>query len=407
MQSVRSLLFLFVLIAAVVCVPVQAQIPDDDEIDMDSRAASLTYGFDEHGVAQVVFYCAGTRPLSAELKQRIGQAIELSLKERKSTFEGDDEEEENATTSQPRQYIYYSARGKKSFALQNGKVVGELQLASLLTALQAAGYQELRLMISHPDLGFAEFPQVAQANINGASASEYRFHSYRISLAQPQLQTLSFTFGEPDGVRWGKYLPLVAMLVVPLLLTLWSGWSKLRKHRRAPGSVTVVSPGFLILLGHSLPVLWWVTLYLTKADRAFKPWLQARSGWGSTLASIALYVAPPLLVVLLCQAIHQFVVGKIKGDEKSPGQLLQQTALQIVTTIVPSLLFMYGMFAMISMQGRKGLTYFALFLVLSSVVSKWQWKAMPKTAWWGQFAAASTPGNKATKSAWVERREAG
>jgi Zn-dependent protease with chaperone function len=381
MKCVRSLLSSLViclLFAAYFCPPAYAQDPDDDEVDYDARTARLNYSFDEQGVAQVTFHCAGKESLSTEQKQRLAQALELTLKEHKSTYESD-EEEESGTSSPPEQYVYYSARGKKSFALQNGKVTGELQLASLITALQAAGYQELYLLISHPELGFAEFPKLAQTDAHRALTMDYGFHPYRISLAQPQLQTLSFAFGELSGVRWSRDLPLLGMLVVPLLLTWWSSWSKLRKHRQAPGSVTIVSPGLLILLGHCLPMLWWVTVYLTKVDRAFKPWLQARSEWLSTCASIALYVAPPLLVVLLCQAIHQYTVGHIKGAENSFGQLLKQTALQIVTTIVPSLLFIYGMYAIVTLQGRKGLTYFALGFVLSGLASKWQWKALGLT----------------------------
>lgn len=378
MKFAGSLLFLFVVLAAAICTPVFAQIPNEDEIEFDSRTASLSYSFDESGVAHVTFYCSGTQLLTAEQKQSIGQAIELSLKETRSTYESE-EEGATAETSQSKQFVYYSARGKKTFAFQNGKVTGELKLASLLASLQSAGYQDLYITISHPDLGVAQFPKEAEVNSQAALAIEFGFHSYKISLAQPQLQTLSFTFGEPDGIRWSKYLPLIAMLVVPIFLALFSARSKLQQHQREPGSVTVISPGWLILLGHGLPMLWWVTLYLTKADRAVKPLLQTRSGWISTVVSIALYIAPPLLTVLICQAIHQYVVGKIKGDEKSAGQLLQQTVLQIVTSIAPSLLFVYGMYAMVTMQGRKGLALLVLFFVLSSIASKWQWKAMGLT----------------------------
>ncbi len=382
MKFARSLLFsLIVSLVLVAILHSNSRAQDVDESDL--RDASLTYGIDPNGLAYVTFHCSGSQALSAEQKQIIGQALGLPLKEHQTTFESDEESvEAEGVTPQPqitKPIVSHSAQGQKTFAVQNGMIVGEIKLDSLLTVLRAAEYKELHILISHPDLGFANFPQLANAEDSPDLAMDFGFHQYRISLQQPQLNTLSFTFGEPHGIRWKQHGLLVALLIAPLLLTLLLGLSKLRKHQREPGSVTVVSPGFLILLGHSLPVLWWMTLYLTKADRGFKSQWQGQSEWISTLASIALYVAPPLLIILFCQVIHQYVVGKIKGDEKTPGQLLRQTALQVVTSVVPSLLFIYGMVAMVSMQGRKGLTYFALFFLLTTLAAKWQWKAMGLT----------------------------
>ena len=339
------------------------------------------YSFSEDGTAQVNFHCAGGQPLTDEQRQRLAQTLSLKLQEHKSTYESDEEEGENknATVMPPQAYVYYSARGQQSFARQNGKIVGEIPLAALMTQVREAGLKELEVYVTHPDLGFAEFPQLTSTSPVPAISTDFSFHQYRLSLQQPAFQTLSFRFGEPDGVRWNRYLPLIAILVIPLLITLLTAWAKLREHRREPGSVTVVSPGFLSVLGHTLPVLWWITLYFTKADHTFKSWLHSPSELNSTLAWMALYVAPPLLVILLCQAIHQYVVGKITGDEKQPTLLLRQAILQIVTTILPSLLFMYGMYAMVMMKGRQGITYFLLFFLLSSLTSKWRWKAMGLT----------------------------
>lgn len=372
-------LFVCLLLAALLVTPARAQESDQD----DSEAVSLTYGFDANGKAKVNFYSTGGQPFSPAQKQAIGQALQMPLKEHKSSYEVEEEDlDENDTITQSvenKQFIYYAAQGVKTFPVQNGKVVGEIQLAALIDALRAAGRQELQILISHPDLGYAQFPALTEAEAMPGLATEYGFHQYRIELQQPQLQTLAFSFGEPDGIFLTRYGPPIALLIAPLLLMLLIGAARLRKHQRQPGTVTVVSPGLLILLSHGLPLLWWVTLYLTKADKAFKPWLQGQSEWSSTLLSIALYVAPPLVIILLCQTIHQFVVGKIKGDDKSLAQLLIQTALQVITSVVPSLLFIYGMFALVSMEGRKGLTYFALFFILSNLAAKWQWKALGLT----------------------------
>jgi Zn-dependent protease with chaperone function len=382
MKSARSLLFSLVACLLVIgLVPIHFSAQAIDENDL--RDASLTYGIEQNGLAYVTFYCSGSQALSAEQQQLIGQSLGLVLKEHKTTFETDEEirEAQIVTPQSPtaKQIISYSAQGQITFPLQNGVIVGEIKLDSLLTVLRAAEYKELQVLISHPDLGYANFPQLANSVDSPDLATDFGFHQYRISLQQPPLKTLTFTIGEPASFRWTQYGLPIALLITPLLLTLTIGLSKLRKHRRDPGSVTVISPGFLVLLGHSLSVLWWMTLYLTKADRAAKLWLQGRSEWVSTLASIALYVAPPLLVVLLCQVIHQYVVSEIKGDKKTLGQLLRQTALQIVTSVVPSLLFIYGMVALVSMQGRKGLAYFALFFLLTTLAGKWQWKAMGLT----------------------------
>jgi Zn-dependent protease with chaperone function len=382
MKSACSLFFSLVACLALnVLLPFNSSAQEIDENDL--RDASLTYGIDQNGSAYVTFHCSGSQALSAEQKLLIGQSLGLPLKEHKTTFESGDEiiEAEGVSPQSPssKQIVSYSAQGQKTLSLQNGVIVGEIKLDTLLTVLRAAEYKELHVLISHPDLGFANFPQLSNSVDNPDLATDFGFHQYRISLNQPQLKRLSFTIGEPASIRWRQYGLPVVLLITPLLVTLAFGLSKLRKHRHKPGSVTVVSPGFLVLLGHSLSVLWWMTLYLTKADRAVKPWLQRESEWVSTLASVALYVAPPLLVVLLCQVIHQYVVGEIKGDEKTLGQLLRQTALQVITSVVPSLLFIYGMVAMVSLQGRKGLTYFALFFLLTTLAGKWQWKAMGLT----------------------------
>jgi heat shock protein HtpX len=348
-------------------------------------SALLNVECDESGRAELNFTLYTGQPLTTAQQQTISQALGQPLSHELMNYSDFDSEEESEETERPTElqqenadqrqgaYHLYQAHQRQKFSFNGQIVTAEVELSALLRALNRTGADELRVIVRHPNTGYAR-DTAAQYTMSNAGLP-FVLLSYAFPVSGASAQSLHIEYGWTSAALMKSILPLLALPLLPIIITLLSCRSMLRKHQRQPGSVTITSLGFFQLLGVVFPLMWLLALHVTGMRRIYTAWLSSQSDWIAWPLGFLIEFGPTLTVVAGCVALLQGTIGRIQGIEKRFSELVQQATAQILLSL-PLLLLIDAAVQAMNGGWRKGMTLSVIAILLMGRAGKTQWQAM-------------------------------
>ena len=220
---------------------------------------------------------------------------------------------------------------------------GTLNPTALLREGRSRGVDVLVLSTSH--VGDVPFNSSGGTGYLVKSPST-RLQSFRIptDASPPPIIHLQFGYSRRDVSR--VFLPLLLLLVLPPVLTLWMRRAVLRKPDARRSGAWFGYWRFLQwnMLGSF--VLWVTAIQVLK----LYPFLEFVLGTNlhgtgrdlEILCSSVLCYFPPILVNILCTVLSHRVFVEVQGAEWSRGEVFQQAVLSQTATLVPLVMVLEG-----------------------------------------------------------------
>ncbi len=349
-----------------------AAITAQDTPEPDFNTAHLTIRIAPENQADLIFQLTRNEALTSAQITAISKALNFEILGNPEAVTSD---ETASNGSVPAQFVYVYFGTKKSVLHRQGqRIEDEIKLTVLLTELKSVGVTKLDATIFHPNYGFPDFTPSEESSALPIDKDGYL--AYHIPTDGTTIKTLRLAYGYTQQQIIIRFLILASLLTLPIVLAFLLGNSLLRKQQQQKSAVTISSLGLINLIGHFLPILWWASMYYANLKAFFSPWMNANSIWITTSTRIVLYVVPPMLTGLVCDALWQYFISRIKEEQKNIPSLIQQATLAVTVRILPLLLLYNGIFSLISSEYRQCVFFFLLYALLQSVLAKWQWKAL-------------------------------
>jgi len=299
-----------------------------------SKKAQLTLNFLQQGTADVTFYLNFQPPSNLPIEKSLSEALGCQLQDSK------------IITSKTTSLI----RGKCDKGFSQAYVAGEFKPNSLVKILQPLDVKNLRVRIYHSTLGFAHSYNGKVINNRFAS---YVYYSYKLDGKTRELPPLSYQFGYNflDLVR--IFAPLVAVLILPIVLTLWLQRSALAGKQEP----TAVWFGYVralnwIIIG--IWILWFTFLYASKAEQLIELILGDQFALPKEALGLSFAFLPPTIVTVICYALSHPVFAHLRGMSWTRGDLIQQAIWSQAGRILPIILFFQGLYSLIKSNFQLG-----------------------------------------------------
>ena len=260
-----------------------------------------------------------------------------------------------AATPERSQLIILTSTWIKRVAMKGLQVQDEIDSASLLRAVKAAGADELTINISHPKMGYSGCTEQRSLGdgVLGAYYSKTEFHTFTVSDsgggAQPAVIRISYGFTNSmvavRGIAAGIFI------LIPVLLALWKRISASKSGDADPTANRFAAFRLLNLISIGVPILWLVFRGLAGVRELEQLFVPAYGRGARTMIETAIYVVPPLLVIAICSIILSPLLkpsggaGVKQGRFKEAGRLLLGKGLPLMLSFAGLVELIQGRFA--------------------------------------------------------------
>jgi Zn-dependent protease with chaperone function len=238
--------------------------------------------------------------------------------------------------------VSLTGRADEAFPPEGRRIEGELDLAPLADLVRPFGASTIDVWVNEaptrPTSLVLRAPQVHR----------------RISTAAPE--SVPFALGPRWGALAWRGAVLAGLFLVPLALVLAQRRAALRARDPA-----LAWYRFWRLLHWATLGTWvvWVTAVPALALDAL--FLQAWPGGVGRMTSVRLAVTllPPWLITVACAALAQDVFAHLSKAPQPPGTIFRRAAWGLVTTLLPWLLALVGLFSLLEGGNRGGVLWLA------------------------------------------------
>jgi heat shock protein HtpX len=343
--------FTLVWLAALAAEGLSAELP----------SATLTIYVDESGKAQTHFAILRRAPLAPAQKQALDKALNIELKEwssaRRDAVEEEPDDVDGEGTSAPpaagkpakpaATNYYYIGEREMVIARRRGQFQAEVDLAAALAALRGIGVEQLRVSVIHPHAGYSECSKNTRDFPFPWSDADTDYHLYELSTESPALSLVRIAYGNSVGSLLKTLSPLIALIVVPVGLSFWTR----RRLLQATGEVGVrrafAATRLTAIEAMGLPLLWWLAVYWTRADKLLDPVRPARGSLANLPFSWAIMLLPPLVLVVVCLAIVQPALARQRDETWDRRKFARGAVAELVGGVLPWLMAIDGVLLLI------------------------------------------------------------
>jgi Zn-dependent protease with chaperone function len=309
-----------------------AQEPDDDDPPPPSLTpCTVSMLVDNQGSVTVfhisVFVQKPTRMPLLELEKRFAELLGRPL--------------HDVQRSKTKTTMSFSARAERVFATDGWTVQGTLDFASIAELIKPLGVPSIQVVISRAWIPTTRTPfQPPMSQV------------HTVSTARPQPVSFSFP-GRLHELMWPAAL-LAGIVAVPIGLV----WYRRRLALRAADiDVSLTWYRFWRWLHWIFLAVWiiWLTgISMFGLEAVLQGNVLPTEVGRSSPLRWALMLLPPWLVTLVLSAMSREVFAKLTKSEQTAGEIYRQAASSIVTSLVPLLLLLIGVFLLLEKQFRPG-----------------------------------------------------
>jgi Zn-dependent protease with chaperone function len=320
--------------------------PAEDQAAAESRRAALSIGVEQDGTARF------TLGVQAGVTDRPG--VEQALEELAGSPVRDFKDQSGAG--------WWMVQGRWDLPFRRGLLSrqAELNPAPLLKELGRLGVQRVAVTVHVLRPGFIEDART-DADLSYSAHPGAVLHSSEMSALDPDPPRLRVGLGyRPRDLL--RFAPFVAVLLLPLGLTLW----RRRAALRSPADPSAVWFGhwhFLQWLGPVTWSLWWLAVCVFDSGRTF------RIAQGGALRATAFVpwllfgVLPPVATLCLCKGLSAPVFARVPEAGWTRGAVWRQALWGLLGMLCLVGLGSLGLGALAEGQSRMAGLWFGLAVV--------------------------------------------
>jgi Zn-dependent protease with chaperone function len=320
--------------------------------------ADLYLRLDARGDAEVVLTLDSEPSASAPLVEDVGQALGGTLRDVETST---DEEEWTL-----------QAWSDGAFRRRGLQVEGTIDPAPLLSRLRSLGVSGLTIDLTRPHVGFAGSMPGAESVTVHRSHVHHAYSIYGDTTSRP----IQFAFGYTYKHLLRTAAPLLALLLLPVVLTLRRRRAALRATHRDPTAVWFGYWRFLQGMTLGTIAAWAAAAYALRVYPLADFILGGRTQAFEMPLGFALFLLPPLLVTTLCSILSQPVYERVRGMGWTRDDLARQAVTSLMAGILPVMLLLAALNALLANEPRWSAICFVAALLLYTVFQGRLQKAM-------------------------------
>jgi Zn-dependent protease with chaperone function len=224
----------------------------------------------------------------------------------------------------------------------NGLVLERtLDLGPLMAALKRAGIKQLVVSVNHPRAGFSHLSPSAQPWHERDSYGPWVYYHCELPVGSAESVPLTLAFGyDPEDLR--VFLPLVALPLVPICLTLWKRRRVWQTEAADPWAAWIGYLRFLRWLFLGVWFGWFAGIAVSEARDIVQFLLGGSNLLGMGLETL-FYLLPPAATVVLCKALSYPVYRRLRKVNWTRREFIRQAVGSQALIVVPLLVLRLGM----------------------------------------------------------------
>lgn len=323
---------------------------DDEEAALPSLYAScqLYLAIDEQGTATVtlhLFHAKSAKVRPQQLEKALTEVLGVPavLKAQRMSPAGMNS-------------LMLNGRAALAFPPENDRIEGEVDLTPLAALVRPLGVQQITLSISE---------RRTQANQSGPRPMGQMHRAVPTEHPEP----VHFVLGPDRGYYAWRGVVLVGLFLVPIGLVFFQRWAALRGGHTDPAVAWYRFWRWAHWVTLGTWLVWLTAVPALDLDAVIHLWWPVGGGRFHTLRLVVM-VLPPWLVMLTCAALTHEVFGHLSRAPQLPGTIFRRAGWGILTTLLPLLLAVFGLFALVEGSYRGGAAWLGAALVVRLVARR-------------------------------------